>query len=101
MQGSPHCARPGCGGGVAAWLTYDYKVRTVWLDDLGGDFEGDRWALCATHASGLRVPRGWACRDRRPGQQPGPGLARLFAPEGPDAPSGGPGPTPAHRAIAV
>ncbi|MHB1535090.1 MAG: DUF3499 family protein [Acidimicrobiales bacterium] len=61
------CARPGCQGPTAAWLTYDYAARRVWLDDAPGAAGGDHWALCAAHAGRLRVPRGWAQVDRRVG----------------------------------
>jgi Protein of unknown function (DUF3499) len=66
------CARPACGSPVAAWLTYDYAGRQVWLDDAGtnaggSDGGGSRWALCAGHAERMRVPRGWVFQDRRTG----------------------------------
>lgn len=58
------CARPGCQGPAAAWLTYAYQSRQVWLDDRI-DEAGDRWALCAAHAARLKVPQGWSQVDRR------------------------------------
>jgi hypothetical protein len=67
------CARPGCQGPAAAWLTYAYGTRQVWLDDPGhrpGQVDGDRWALCAGHAARLKVPQGWSQVDRRTGQPP-------------------------------
>ncbi len=33
MTSTGLCARPACGRPVAAWLTYDYGGRRVWLDD--------------------------------------------------------------------
>jgi hypothetical protein len=60
------CARPGCQGPAAAWLTYDYDARRVWLDD-GASDGGDRWALCGAHAARLRAPQGWSQIDRRVG----------------------------------
>ena len=48
-DGRPSCARPGCQGQTAAWLTYDYAGQRVWLDDLPSP-AGDQWALCAGHA---------------------------------------------------
>jgi hypothetical protein len=116
MTASTHCARPGCGGGVAAWLTYDYRERTAWLDDAETSSEGDRWALCSGHTEGFRVPRGWTCRDRRRGPRAATGPARLVAPERAAevamaaepaeaalAPvvSGGPEAPPPQRAVAV
>ncbi len=58
------CARPGCHGTVAAWLTYDYASRQVWLDDHRAD-AGDRWPLCSGHAGRLKAPQGWQQLDRR------------------------------------
>ncbi len=85
VNGSRLCARPGCQGLVAAWLTYDYAARSVWVDDQPAKESGDRWALCGIHASRLRVPQGWAHLDRRlePGgavvQPPEAGSAGLSA----------------------
>ncbi len=59
------CARPGCQGQTAAWLTYDYAGQRVWLDDAPSDAAGDQWSLCAGHAGRLRVPQGWTRVDRR------------------------------------
>jgi Protein of unknown function (DUF3499) len=101
MPGAPYCARPGCGGGVAAWLTYAYDVRTVWLDDPDSDGDGSRLALCQAHADRLGVPRGWSRRDRRRTTRPVPAMARRFAPDEADGPASGPtaGPTPSALAV--
>ena len=64
MDRRPGCARPGCQGQTAAWLTYDYAGQRVWLDDLPSD-GGDQWGLCAAHAGRLRAPQGWTQVDRR------------------------------------
>ncbi|MGH9056574.1 MAG: DUF3499 family protein [Acidimicrobiales bacterium] len=64
------CARPGCQGATAAWLTYDYAGQRVWLDDAPCDGRGDQWALCAGHAGRLRAPQGWTQVDRRVTQRP-------------------------------
>lgn len=64
MERRPVCARPGCHGLTAAWLTYDYAGQRAWLDDVPSP-DGDHWALCAGHASRLRAPRGWTQVDRR------------------------------------
>jgi hypothetical protein len=64
-----YCARPGCQGRTAAWLTYDYAAQHVWLDDLPSS-AGDQWALCAGHARRLRAPQGWTQEDRRVAQGP-------------------------------
>jgi hypothetical protein len=88
MLASPGCARPGCGGVLAAWLTYDYGGRTVWLDSPDAEPDGTSLALCPAHADGLRVPRGWTCRDRR-----------VVPPAGGDPV--GPAPGPPRPAVAV
>lgn len=63
------CARPGCGRPAAAWLTYEYATRRVWLDDEPGG-PGDRWGMCAEHAGRLTVPQGWTAVDRRVARRP-------------------------------
>lgn len=76
MDKRPLCARPGCQGRTAAWLTYDYSAQRVWLDDEPSPHGGDEWALCSRHAAQLRAPRGWIQMDRRvapPGSFPAPG----------------------------
>jgi Protein of unknown function (DUF3499) len=90
MFGAPLCARPGCGGAVAAWLTYAYDVRTVWLDDKEGERAGNQLPMCLAHADGLKVPQGWTRRDRRTARPPAPVVAQLFPAEGDDGPAGGP-----------
>jgi hypothetical protein len=62
------CARPGCAAPVAAWLTYDYGARRLWLDD--GYAAGNCWPLCSGHAARLRAPKGWTQLDRRAGALP-------------------------------
>jgi hypothetical protein len=70
MSGNRHCARPGCGGSVAALLSYDYAGQRIWLDDPGAESGGHHSALCAAHASRLRAPKGWSCQDRRTHRPP-------------------------------
>lgn len=65
MQRVRLCARPDCGAAAAATLTYRYADRTVWLDDLASTAAPAAHDLCAAHADGLRVPRGWTLEDRR------------------------------------
>jgi hypothetical protein len=53
------CARPGCGAPAAATLRFQPTQREAWLvalDDDAARTEGD---LCARHAAGLVLPRGW------------------------------------------
>jgi hypothetical protein len=69
MERRPLCARPGCQGQTAAWLTYDYAGQRVWLDDAPAP-SGDQWALCAGHAGRLRPPQGWTQVDRRVAVRP-------------------------------
>jgi len=61
------CARPGCGAPAAATLRFQPTQREAWLVALDeARTEGD---LCARHAAGLVLPRGWqlhnATRTRR------------------------------------
>ncbi len=66
--GSHHrrlCARPGCGAIAAATLRFLPTQREAWLvelDDTSPRTEGD---LCARHAAGLVLPRGWQLHDER------------------------------------
>lgn len=78
MDASRRCARPGCHGGVTAWLSYDYARRAAWLDLPLGTTDGGHWGLCQDHADRLRVPLGWTCEDRRTAwlvSHPGPTAA--------------------------
>lgn len=45
-------------------MTYGYRARTAWIDDLGHD-AGGGYDLCQNHADGLGVPLGWTRTDRR------------------------------------
>jgi hypothetical protein len=58
------CARPDCDRIAAASLSYDYRARTVWLDE-GVEPHPSRHDLCLTHAGRLRIPDGWRLIDRR------------------------------------
>jgi hypothetical protein len=60
-----HCARPGCNVSADATLTYDYRVRTAWLDHLIDEAHPMAHDLCVAHADALIVPVGWALDDRR------------------------------------
>jgi hypothetical protein len=51
------CTRPGCGAPAAATLRFQPTRREAWLVPLDETrTEGD---LCARHAAGLVLPRGW------------------------------------------
>jgi hypothetical protein len=78
MDRTSVCARPGCQAPAAAWLTYAYQTRQVWLDD-ASDGGGDRWPMCAGHAARLKVPQGWSQVDRRTGEGPAGRSSRALA----------------------
>lgn len=53
------CARPGCGSPAAATLRFQPTRREAWLVDLDADAPRSEGDLCARHAAGLVLPRGW------------------------------------------
>ena len=53
------CARPGCGSPAAATLRFQPTQREAWLVDLDEDAVRTEGDLCARHAAGLVLPRGW------------------------------------------
>ncbi|MDQ1434385.1 MAG: hypothetical protein QOF59_1201 [Actinomycetota bacterium] len=53
------CARPGCGAPAAATLRFQPTQREAWLVDLDADAVRTEGDLCARHAAGLVLPRGW------------------------------------------
>jgi len=53
------CARPGCGAPAAATLRFQPTQREAWLVDLDDDSARTEGDLCARHAAGLVLPRGW------------------------------------------
>jgi Protein of unknown function (DUF3499) len=59
------CAKPGCSTGASATLVYDYGSRTACVERLHDEAHPMDYDLCAAHAGGLRVPQGWALKDRR------------------------------------
>src|SRR2546422_1826342 len=72
------CARPGCGAPAAATLRFQPTRREAWLIALEeARTEGD---LCARHAAGLVLPRGWQLHndlaDRDP-NAPAPPVRRV------------------------
>lgn len=64
---SRSCARPGCGRPAVATLSYAYAESVVWLEVLAAEAHPMIHDLCAIHADGVRVPRGWELRDERSG----------------------------------
>ena len=73
------CARPGCGAPAAATLRFQPTQREAWLVALDeARTEGD---LCARHAAGLVLPRGWQLHndlapDRDETRAPAPPVRR-------------------------
>jgi hypothetical protein len=73
------CARPGCGAPAAATLRFQPTQREAWLVALDeARTEGD---LCARHAAGLVLPRGWQLHndlapDRDEARSPAPPVRR-------------------------
>jgi len=53
------CARPGCGAPAAATLRFQPTQREAWLVELEADAVRTEGDLCARHAAGLVLPRGW------------------------------------------
>jgi len=58
------CARPGCGAPAAATLRFQPTQREAWLVDLEDDGARTEGDLCARHAAGLVLPRGWQLHNR-------------------------------------
>jgi hypothetical protein len=56
---SRQCSRSGCTQAALATLTYVYRDSTVVLGPLATYAEPHTYDLCAQHAEGLTVPRGW------------------------------------------
>lgn len=59
MSLSRQCSRTACSGGAIATLTYVYSDQTAVLGPLATYAEPHTYDLCAGHAEGLTVPRGW------------------------------------------
>ncbi len=57
------CARPGCGAPAAATLRFQPTQREAWLVELEDDAARTEGDLCARHAAGLVLPRGWQLHD--------------------------------------
>lgn len=59
MISSRRCSRTGCSKPACATLTYAYADSTAVLGPLALQAEPGSYDLCAEHARGLSVPRGW------------------------------------------
>jgi hypothetical protein len=64
------CARPGCGTAAAATLRFQPTQREAWLVDLDDNAARTEGDLCARHAAGLVLPRGWQLHDERTQAEP-------------------------------
>jgi hypothetical protein len=62
---SRSCARPGCGKGAVATLSYAYADSVVVLEDLAPESHPMVHDLCNMHAANVRVPMGWTLSDVR------------------------------------
>src|SRR3954454_8495704 len=60
------CARPGCGAPAAATLRFQPTQREAWLVALEEDAARTEGDLCARHAAGLVLPRGWELHNDLP-----------------------------------
>jgi len=56
---SRQCSRTACSGAAVATLTYVYSDQTAVLGPLATYAEPHTYDLCAGHAEGQTVPRGW------------------------------------------
>jgi hypothetical protein len=75
------CARPGCGAPAAATLRFQPTQREAWLVALDeARTEGD---LCARHAAGLVLPRGWQLHNDLTGDHAPPDRDEARAPAPP------------------
>jgi hypothetical protein len=59
------CSRNGCRWPASASLTFAYRQRTVWIEDLTLQPHPAAYDLCAAHAERLAVPIGWIKEDLR------------------------------------
>jgi len=48
-------------------MTYDYRSRTAWVDDLAEVPLPEGYDLCSPHTRAFSVPQGWTRSDRRAG----------------------------------
>lgn len=83
-DGNSLCGKQSCMRPALVALTYDYRDRTVWLDDLGPDADPRAGLLCAACAERFTVPLGWQLHDRTsPLPQAAPAVTPLRSPAHP------------------
>lgn len=87
-DGNSLCGKQSCARPALVALTFDYRDRTVWLDDLGPLADPRSTLLCAPCAERFTVPLGWQLEDRT---SPAPAAAPAVRPLR----------SPAHPAVAV
>lgn len=86
-DGNGPCGKQNCSRAAQVALTFDYRDRVVWLDDLGPEADPRAALLCARCSARFTVPLGWQLLDRT-------------SPEVDEAPAAALR-SPAHPAVAV
>lgn len=59
------CSRNGCRWPASASLTFAYREKIAWIEDLVADPHPAAYDLCAAHAERMAVPVGWDKQDLR------------------------------------
>lgn len=62
--GNGPCGKQSCSRAAQVALTFDYRDRVVWLDDLGPEADPRAALLCARCSARFTVPLGWQLLDR-------------------------------------
>ncbi|MBX7160346.1 MAG: DUF3499 family protein [Acidimicrobiia bacterium] len=88
------CGKQSCVRPARVALTFDYRDRCVWLDDLDADADPRATLLCAPCGTRFTVPLGWQLVDRTSAE-----VDTVVAPPAPSAPPQRR--SPAHPAVAV
>ncbi|MFQ5556152.1 MAG: DUF3499 family protein [Acidimicrobiales bacterium] len=65
------CARPGCARPAETTMSFAYRDRRVWIDDLHDVAHPASHDLCRAHADRTTAPRGWELLDQRSWSGPG------------------------------
>lgn len=83
VAGNGPCGKQNCSRPAEVALTFDYRDRVVWLDDLGPDADPRSALLCARCAVRFTVPLGWQLLDRTSPEVEEPPVAQLRSPTHP------------------
>lgn len=70
MSPARRCSRTACTATAVATLTYVYADSTAVVGPLATSAEPHTYDLCALHAEGFTVPRGWATVRHEPDEGP-------------------------------